>query len=267
MSRIHRGPILSLGIVVTLLAAFAGSTSAAPSAPAVAKVAICHLDSTTGKFKLISVSDTGDAVATHLGHGDGRPGVGALNNNCGPKAAQSITFGPLSSVNLGNSFAVSATASSGLPVSFASLNPYCVPTGPTVFLATVVGTCAIQATQAGNASYLPAAPVTQTVAVFPTATLVAEDVLVGAFWGRVTGAGLDPAASVVFCYTSSATSSVGGCFVSFNNRIDSSGNLLLDGVLGCQGSSVPYTGVYYRTLRANGTTITSNVVDQTTCPG
>jgi hypothetical protein len=58
-------------------------------------------------------------------------------------------------------FLISATASSALPVSFASLSPtYCSVSGNTVTLLNA-GTCTIQATQPGNATYSPAAPVNQ----------------------------------------------------------------------------------------------------------
>lgn len=47
-------------------------------------------------------------------------------------------------------------------------------------------------------------------------------------------------------------------------RTDASGNLLLEQIGGCQQGYF-LSGVYYYTTRLDGTTITSNVVDQTTC--
>jgi sugar lactone lactonase YvrE len=80
---------------------------------------------------------------------------------------QTITFNPLSNVDLGVSpFALSASASSGLPVGFASITPsVCTVSGAT---ATVVGlgTCSITASQLGNATYAPAVAVTQSFTVF-----------------------------------------------------------------------------------------------------
>ncbi|MCX6047940.1 MAG: hypothetical protein NT075_22805 [Chloroflexi bacterium] len=65
-------------------------------------------------------------------------------------------------------FSVSATASSGLPVSFATLTPgVCTINGNTVTLITT-GTCTIQAAQPGNASFNPAPPVAQAFAVKST---------------------------------------------------------------------------------------------------
>ena len=84
------------------------------------------------------------------------------------KSAQSISFStsPWAAV-VGGSYAVGASASSGLPVSF-SLAPgssgVCTISGATVrFVGT--GTCTVRANQSGNASYLAAPQVTQSVDV------------------------------------------------------------------------------------------------------
>src|SRR5208283_2365901 len=81
-------------------------------------------------------------------------------------ASQTITFGTLSNQVLGTApFTVSATASSGLAVSFASTTPaVCTVSGATVTLV-AVGTCTIQATQAGDANYVAATPVNQSFQV------------------------------------------------------------------------------------------------------
>ena len=79
------------------------------------------------------------------------------------KASQTIDFGPLADktfgVNDGN-FDVSATASSGLPVSFAASGP-CSVSGVTVDI-TGVGDCTITASQAGNDNYNAAPNVSRT---------------------------------------------------------------------------------------------------------
>ena len=80
--------------------------------------------------------------------------------------SQNITFGPLSNQVYGTApFMVSATASSGLTVSFASLTTaVCTVSGTTVTLV-AAGACTVQATQAGNAAYTVATPVSQTFQV------------------------------------------------------------------------------------------------------
>lgn len=81
---------------------------------------------------------------------------------------QTISFGSLASVRIGAPpFGLIATASSGLPVAFASLIPaVCAVSGSTVSLLTV-GSCTLRASQAGNGTYAPAPDVDRTFAVLP----------------------------------------------------------------------------------------------------
>jgi sugar lactone lactonase YvrE len=98
-------------------------------------------------------------------------------------AAQTITFGALSNEPLGTApFAVTATASSGLTVGFASLTTsVCTVSGTTVTLV-AVGVCTIQATQTGGLDYTAAAPVNQSFEVTFQA-LGASSLLVGSAGG------------------------------------------------------------------------------------
>ena len=79
---------------------------------------------------------------------------------------QTITFGALSNRALSDSpVAVSASASSGLPVSFSTLTPsVCTVNGATVTLLSA-GTCTIRAAQTGNTSYGAAASVDRSFTV------------------------------------------------------------------------------------------------------
>ncbi len=80
---------------------------------------------------------------------------------------QTINFGPLSNMTYGNSpFTVSATASSGLPVSLDILSGPATISGNTITIAGT-GTVTVQASQAGNASYQAATNVYQTFTVLP----------------------------------------------------------------------------------------------------
>jgi hypothetical protein len=101
-----------------------------------------------------------------------------------PSQSQTITFGPLPNQTLGTApFTVTATASSGLPVSFASTtSTTCTVSGATVTLL-AVGTCTIQATQAGNATYEPAPPVNQSFQV----TQGSQTIAFGALPNRAYG--------------------------------------------------------------------------------
>ncbi len=82
------------------------------------------------------------------------------------KAPQTITFPEPSDVAYGTApFGLSATASSGLTVSFATTTPsVCSVSGTTVTVG-VVGTCTITASQAGDSSYFAATDVTRSFEV------------------------------------------------------------------------------------------------------
>jgi hypothetical protein len=82
------------------------------------------------------------------------------------KDSQTITFGSLPNVPLSTgSITVSATASSGLDVTFSSTTTkVCTVSGDTVTLIKA-GTCTIKATQAGNADYAAAPAVDQSFQV------------------------------------------------------------------------------------------------------
>jgi len=97
------------------------------------------------------------------GQGPDPTGTGTLVVQAAP-LPQTITFGPLANKIFGDpDFTVSANASSGLPVSFAATGN-CTVAGTLVSL-TGAGSCTITASQAGNASWLPAPDVQQNFAI------------------------------------------------------------------------------------------------------
>ncbi len=81
-------------------------------------------------------------------------------------AAQTIVFGSLPDVTYGaTSFKLEATSASGLPIAYVSLTrSVCTVTGDTVTIVGL-GTCTIEASQAGDANTAPAVPVTQSFEV------------------------------------------------------------------------------------------------------
>jgi hypothetical protein len=82
---------------------------------------------------------------------------------------QTITFAqPTSPVAIGSSTSLSATATSGLPVTFTSTTPgVCTVSGASV-TATAAGTCTITADQSGNGTYNAAPQVTRNITVAKT---------------------------------------------------------------------------------------------------
>ncbi|MEG5147019.1 hypothetical protein QUB27_30240, partial [Microcoleus sp. AT8-B6] len=82
-----------------------------------------------------------------------------------PRQSQTITFPAMAARTFGDApFALAATASSGLPVSYQVISGPGTISGNTVTL-TGAGTITMEATQGGNSSFNPATPVQQTVVV------------------------------------------------------------------------------------------------------
>lgn len=91
----------------------------------------------------------------------------AVQVNFATKTNQTINFGVLTNKTLGEpAFAVSATASSGLLVSFSILSGPATIAGSTVTI-TGTGTIIVRATQAGDANYNAAPNVDQSFTVYP----------------------------------------------------------------------------------------------------
>jgi hypothetical protein len=132
---------------------------------------VCSVFGTT--VALISVG-TCTIQATQAGNTDYLAATPVNQSFQVTQASQTITFGTLSSQQYGvTPFGVTATASSGLPVSFNSQTAtVCTVSSPTVTLVSA-GTCTIQATQAGDANYLAATPVSQSFQVAPAQQTIA----------------------------------------------------------------------------------------------
>ncbi|MFO0363291.1 MAG: M12 family metallopeptidase [Acidobacteriota bacterium] len=89
------------------------------------------------------------------------------------QASQTISFGVLPAMQFGGAgVALTATASSGLAVSYGSLTPaVCVVVEGTL-VAQAGGTCSVEARQAGDGNYLAAVAVGQTVQILPSAQTI-----------------------------------------------------------------------------------------------
>jgi len=83
---------------------------------------------------------------------------------------QSITFGSIPSKSVGDSFALAATATSGLPVSYSSSNPSVATVAGDVVTINAAGFVEIIASVAGNSSFAPAT-VSQPVTAYASTTL------------------------------------------------------------------------------------------------
>lgn len=122
----------------------------------------------------------------------------ASSNTVTPKTTQTITFNNPGAKNFGTTPTLSATSDSSLTPSFtSSTTGVCTITSGGTLTFISVGTCTINADQAGNATYLPATQVTRSFAV--NAIVPSAPVMLGATAG-------DASASISF----SAPSSSGG---------------------------------------------------------
>jgi hypothetical protein len=91
------------------------------------------------------------------------------------QGSQTITFGGPGQIQLTTTTALSASATSNLPITFASTTPTtCTTTGTNgaTLTAVALGTCSVTATQVGNALFAAATPVTAAIQVIPLGGIV-----------------------------------------------------------------------------------------------
>ena len=125
----------------------------------------------------VNVPNPDQADSDHNGVGDA----------CEPVKTQTITFAALADKTVGDApFTVTATASSGLEVSFTATGK-CTIAGATVTLSGA-GSCTITAQQAGNTSYHPAADVSRTFAIAKGQATLALGNLSGSYTGSPVAA-------------------------------------------------------------------------------
>ncbi|QWT18978.1 autotransporter domain-containing protein [Bacillus sp. NP157] len=95
-------------------------------------------------------------------NGSGTGSASAASNAVTPEGNQTITFTNPGNQNFGTSPTLTATASSGLPVSFTSATTnVCTITSGGLLTTLAPGACTIHADQAGNGAFHPAAQVSQ----------------------------------------------------------------------------------------------------------
>jgi hypothetical protein len=132
------------------------------------------------------------------------------------KAAQTITFGALGDrTALDPPFTVSATASSGLTVTFSTTTPSVCTSGGTngaTITLVVPGTCTVQANQGGSATYNVAQPVPQAFTVTKADQTITFGALANAPLGppRIVGATASSGLAVTFSTTTPAVCTSGG---------------------------------------------------------
>ncbi|MDE3009771.1 MAG: hypothetical protein KGI67_02680 [Pseudomonadota bacterium] len=150
------------GATVTLAAT---STSGLPVAYSSTTTSVCTV---SGDVVTAIAAGTCTIVATQAGNASYAAATSVTQNfsiTSGP-AAQTITFSPPSTaLVIGATATLSGTASSQLPVSYASTTTGVCTVNGAVVTGVMAGTCSITASQAGNSSYQAATPVTQSFAI------------------------------------------------------------------------------------------------------
>jgi len=131
------------------------------TAPAARDGGAMAFDAASGASLLFGGESCGNAGCTAVAY----DGDTWTLQSSGAPASQTISFSSIAAQLAGAAVPLSATATSGLPVSFQSLTAgVCSVSGSTATLLTP-GTCTIQASQGGNSSYSAAPPVTVSFAV------------------------------------------------------------------------------------------------------
>jgi hypothetical protein len=128
------------------------------------------------------------------------------------RLGQTITFGALAARTFGDaSFTLSATAASGLTVSFSSGNPSVATIAGKRVTIVGAGSAVITASQAGNSNYTAATPVSQTLTVNPATATVTLSGLAATYDGTAMSAIATPTPSglpVTITYNGSSTAPV-----------------------------------------------------------
>lgn len=170
----------------------------------------------TGNTVTITGAGEVTLTATAAGNEDFSAATPVVRTFTVAKAAQTLTFGPLPSRTPGAAaFNLSATASSGLPVTYSLISGPANVTGNTVTLTGTEGTVIIQASQAGNADWSAATPVQQSFSVAKSNQVISF----GTLPNRST-------ASAPISLAATATSGLPVTFVLISGPAELSGNTL-----------------------------------------
>ena len=148
--------------VATPLTLAASATSGMPVSFASTTPSVCTVSGTTASFIASGTCTIQAAQAGNSTYAAAEPVSQSFTVN---GESQTIAFGPITAQTVATPLTLSASATSGLTVSFAPITPdICAVSGTTANFISG-GSCTIQATQSGNSTYAAAAPVSQSFTV------------------------------------------------------------------------------------------------------
>jgi len=124
-----------------------------------------RMDSVTEAFEIRTLGCFVGLLCALIIAGCGSSGPQSQTPMSQTPSSQTIAFGAIATQTAGTSLALTATASSGLPVSFVSSTPVVCTVSGSMATLNAAGTCTIQASQAGNSTYTAATAVTQSFMV------------------------------------------------------------------------------------------------------
>ena len=165
------------------IASYASASSGLAVQFASNTTSVCTAGGSNGATITVLTTGTCSIQAYQPGNGT-YEGAMPVTQTFAVEQVQTITFGTLSNVTIGVApFGISATASSGLTVSFASTTTgVCTVSGTTVTIV-AVGTCSITASQAGNGTYAAATPVMQSFTVSTNSQTITFDAIPNQIFG------------------------------------------------------------------------------------
>jgi photosystem II stability/assembly factor-like uncharacterized protein len=195
-------------------AAFALSSTASSGLPVTYASSNTAVATVSGNTITIVGGGTATITASQAGNGNYNAATDVPQTLTVNKAAQSITFAALAAKTFGDAaFALSSTASSGLPVTYASSNTAVATVSGNTITIVGGGTSTITASQAGNSNYNAATDVPQTLTVNKAAQTITFAALAAKTFGDAAFALSSTASSglpVTYASSNTAVATVSG---------------------------------------------------------
>jgi ribosomal protein S11 len=208
-------PITGKQYALTQLTLSATASSGLPVAFSSSTTSVC---SVSGSTLSLLTPGTCVVVASQPGNGDYSAAPPQGQSFAVYGASQTITFPPITGTQYAlTQLTLSATASSTLPVSFASTTPSVCSVAGSALSLLIQGTCIVQASQAGNGNYSAAPVVVQSFPVHLAGQTIGFEPITGTQYA-LTSVPLSGAASsslpVTFSSTTTSVCTVAGTTLS-----------------------------------------------------